>query len=308
MKSIASISFDPSTLIARLSVGFVQTGPEHDALEPAPADAEAPDLDGDLLLHLTYADAKGAPSQRVITAQRAAMRQGELYLGGFCHLRGADRMFRADRILTLANGRTGEIIADPLAFIAHLAQVAYPLTGDAPIMPAARPLPIYAKRDKLRKATRPLAVLMMALAQSDRAFVEAERAVLRAMIEQIASTIPRTNAADKASLEEEYFALVPNGNHVARAARAILQGKADPAAIPRWCRLMIEADGITQPEEVTMFRQIVDTVARRKVEGWGRQSDDPDPGRHLRNWRERTAIGLAETQPDATLPHYPVSE
>ncbi len=63
-------------------------------------------------LDITYIDAKGDRTDRYIEAVSLEGRGGKLYLGGWCEMRNAFRSFRVDRIATLADGETGEIVDD----------------------------------------------------------------------------------------------------------------------------------------------------------------------------------------------------
>jgi DNA polymerase-3 subunit epsilon len=49
-------------------------------------------------LMITYVDAKGAETTRMITPIQVQVAYGEIYLVAFCHLRQAERNFRLDRI------------------------------------------------------------------------------------------------------------------------------------------------------------------------------------------------------------------
>jgi hypothetical protein len=63
---------------------------------------------------MTYEDAAGDESERGITIRRVQSKNDVAYVDAWCHLRGALRSFRADRIVSLADARTGEVL-QPLA-------------------------------------------------------------------------------------------------------------------------------------------------------------------------------------------------
>jgi WYL domain len=252
-------------LLARLAALFHQQADAPDAPDMQANDTLEPELEGDMVFHVSYRDSAGDISERLVLVQRIYDRGGNLYISGECQLRQAYRAFRVDRIETLANGRTGEVIRWPAPFLRGIAGLAERRSLDphGPESIAARS-PNRKALDELRSRTRPTAILMMALAHSDADFVEAERAAISAMIE--AEPGPAT-PLQRAELANEFMALVPSGNHVTRAARLILGQSERASTVPAWCRRMIEADGVAHPEEVAMFRQIVETVAKRQVEG-----------------------------------------
>jgi hypothetical protein len=251
-------------LLLRLAARFRQQADAPDAPSMQASDTAAPELDGDMVFHLSYRDSAGNISERLVLVQRVYDRDGTLYVSGECQLRQAYRAFRVDRIETLANGRTGEVIRWPAPFLRGIAGLAERRSLDphSPESVAARS-PNRKALDELRARTRPTAILMMALAHSDADFVEAERAAILAMIE--AEPGPATSL-QRAELANEFMALVPSGNHVTRAARLILGQPERASTVPAWCRRMIEADGVAHPEEIAMFRRIVETVTRRAAD------------------------------------------
>ncbi len=204
-----------------------------------------------MLAHLTYRAASDELTERTVLITRVTRRSGVLYLGGHCHLRDAPRSFRADRIETLANGRTGEIVPDPQGFLAGLAREGAPLKAVAPGLWS---------RAQLREVTRPPAILLMRLARADRWLVPEETALIGEMIARYGRHRP-VRDEDRAALLAEYTALVPSGNLETRALKAIAAEPALHGDLPGWCRRMIEADGATRPEEVVAFRQIVARLA-----------------------------------------------
>ena len=66
---------------------------------------------------MDYIRSDGEISEREIDVYSVnRTRNGNLTLIAYCHLRGEQRTFRVDRILSLASGRTGELINDPEEF------------------------------------------------------------------------------------------------------------------------------------------------------------------------------------------------
>lgn len=67
---------------------------------------------------ITYADADGVITERVIRVNEVTGDNGFAYIRAHCYLAQAERTFRSDRILELRNHRTGEQIRDPGKFFA----------------------------------------------------------------------------------------------------------------------------------------------------------------------------------------------
>lgn len=67
---------------------------------------------------ITYADADGVITERVIRVQEVRGENGFTYIDAHCFLADAKRTFRGDRILSMKNHRTGEQIRDPSKFFA----------------------------------------------------------------------------------------------------------------------------------------------------------------------------------------------
>lgn len=65
---------------------------------------------------MEYGDIDGVVSMRGVDIKAAEFYYDQLYLRAFCHLRNAERTFRADRILSIASSSDGMAIEDPSAF------------------------------------------------------------------------------------------------------------------------------------------------------------------------------------------------
>lgn len=216
----------------------------------------------DLLLHLIYRDSSGDESERTVHVREVFRRDGVIFLGGHCFLRNQTRVFRGDRIVTLANGRTGELIVGVRDFIEMLApeaDKAFAAMGYREGAPLA-----WSGSDatRLRQRARPLAILMMSLAKADGEWHPEEVKVLDALVGEISAALSlKPDARSRARMVGEFSAIVPSGNLVTRAAKAILADRSAYGDAPAWCRRMIEADGRTHPEELHEFRAIVARLA-----------------------------------------------
>lgn len=77
-------------------------------------EAYARPIDDDLRFRIEYSDIDGVVTERDITPRSIHMKAGrqDLVIKAFCHLRGEERSFRSDRILSARNLTTGRPISD----------------------------------------------------------------------------------------------------------------------------------------------------------------------------------------------------
>lgn len=87
---------------------FIMEGPEIDAPEAVDDSHRIMDIDG-LALAIEYQDPVGAVSTRVISCRSVNPRPPG-FLRAYCHLRDEYRTFRIDRIRSITDMETGEII------------------------------------------------------------------------------------------------------------------------------------------------------------------------------------------------------
>jgi hypothetical protein len=104
-----------------------------DTLDPAPfADIDLSELIGQRV-GLLYRDVDGDESRREVTVKtlrRTAGGEG-IALQCWCHMRGAPRKFRLDRVAALFDVETGEAFDDAQAFLRALAEAGAPASTPA---------------------------------------------------------------------------------------------------------------------------------------------------------------------------------
>jgi hypothetical protein len=88
---------------------------------PAAPVAVAP-LTAGMNYRMEYGDVDGVVTDRLVRVQGAALEYGLGYLRAYCHLRGAQRTFRGDRILALREDG-GAMVARPAEAVAQLARL-----------------------------------------------------------------------------------------------------------------------------------------------------------------------------------------
>jgi len=113
--SYATLAAAADARAARLAeaLGRRQGGEGDESIEP-PARA-APAIP--TAVHLVYESSGGDTSERVVTLLSAWETDGAVYFSGRCHLRQAQRTFRADRVVELVCLATGEAPDDPQAWL-----------------------------------------------------------------------------------------------------------------------------------------------------------------------------------------------
>src|SRR5918997_1451776 len=71
-------------------------------------------------LLLTYCDNKGELTARTVRLTKVSRSGSGLLVEAHCRLRNAVRCFRADRVVALADVRSGRVCPDPAAYLAGL--------------------------------------------------------------------------------------------------------------------------------------------------------------------------------------------
>lgn len=248
--------------------------PAREIEETAADPAEAQDVPDDEIIgahfFLDYQGADGARSTREIIVRKVERSGRVLRVGAVCLLRKTTRVFRVDRMRLLVHGRTGEIIDDIAGFFAKIA----PPEGaaDVPaVMPRspARPLPAApaparldrSARDALRAHVCPAAIALMYMARADHDLADAEVAVVADLIEDARAHLGLPATAADAHLLQEMTALLPTGNLLTRALRAVVEAQF-PQDLPARLTRMARADGRAAPEEMEAYGEIIATLRR----------------------------------------------
>ncbi|MFG1416997.1 TerB family tellurite resistance protein [Xanthobacter sp. V0B-10] len=255
--------------MARRTVAFpgaMRTGPEIDADDQG---AQALPDDDEIIggvFGIEYRDAKGGISTRDIVVRAVGWKSAKLQVGAHCLLRDAYRAFLAQNIMTLAHGRTGEIIPDPVAFFGAMASEPGDNVHSAPRKEQfARParLSITKMRKELRETVRPAAVLLMAMAKADQHLAPEEVGIIADLVFEGARktyTIQQTEML--ADMVQELTALEPSASMITRALNQTLDRGAFPSDLPQWLSRMARADGQVVGAENDTYREILTTLRR----------------------------------------------
>ena len=226
-----------------------------------------PDVIGGLFF-MEYVDAKGSRSARDIIVRRVMWRAQKLSIGAHCLLRDQYRCFIVDNIVTLANGRTGEVIASPPRFLSGLAsEYEEPARGMRREKGGGFAEPagfgVGPTRKQLRDLVRPAAILLMAMAKADERLTKEEIGVIMDLVFHGArATFTFQQTEMLTEMVEELCALQPSQNMITRALNLTLDRGPFPHDLPSWLSRMARADGAVVPEEHDAYRGILSTLRR----------------------------------------------
>lgn len=182
--------------------------------------------------YIEYADADGNVSSRQITLRRIDGPAGSpQQIGAHCHVREAYRTFRIDRIQTMIDGATGEVL-DPVAHCIALQRGGVLKSED--------------------RALGHIMTIMTFMARCDGDFSALEQEAL----DDIIGRYFRFFGGDDAAYEcarREAMRLAPDGNDVVRAIRGIKRApnaKELSSFVLKGSMAMIDADGRHDEDEV----------------------------------------------------------
>lgn len=112
--------------VRELPPAFVESAGARDDDEMlSPAVVEIDESIEGLVIGISYVDARGEASDRVIECYHlVGTDSGDVLLRAYCHVRAAPRCFRLDRIRQITDYRTGEIHDDPKPVLASFCAAA----------------------------------------------------------------------------------------------------------------------------------------------------------------------------------------
>jgi hypothetical protein len=198
---------------------------------------------------IVYRDASGAESTRRISVWGVRRDRGVMTLVARCHERKATRMFRVDRILTIADLH-GEVHHSPPAFLAHLFGVELSGFHVAPLVERKAAL-----RRFLREAGLPV---LVALARADHDYCLDERGeLLDYAVHSLVTRGIEVSDDDFTWLRQYTASLRPT--HAAIDNGLIPLARQSPEAIAEFiaiARRVMDADGFRHPAELEAFENL----------------------------------------------------
>lgn len=97
-----------------------EQGIDGDDVKPDPKARPNETLQG-MRFGLTYRDARNDLTERTVRVDSIYEDSGFYYLSGFCEMRGGERSFRLDRMVSAVDLATGEVLDDPMAHFTRFA-------------------------------------------------------------------------------------------------------------------------------------------------------------------------------------------
>jgi len=195
--------------------------------------APAADASSSWSAFISYADANGEISQRMISLRTITMQYDRPEtINAFCHMRKAHRSFRVDRITEFACAETGELL-DPTEYLLDLH-----------------------RRGALRVDDKNLARLITILTfmgRCDGDFALSEQVAMQEAVERYQRYFGSTDDASIERALRESKRLAPSSGDLVRSIGGIIHGSEGPQlARFVWdsCVQIIDADGIQHEDEL----------------------------------------------------------
>lgn len=212
----------------------------------APAELKLPAVISQLLL-LSYTDARGRSSVRRVTVRRVTYKNGEAWLGCYCHERKAHRTFRVDRIVELVDLESGEVIEDTVEMFKALA-------GDE----TALPDPVRIHAVGIMRSQARLINLLVYFARADGRF----SAVERHLIVEFLSALGNAPSPDEKAILDQLIARVfPDDEDFETSLNWLDDMQRDDArAIIELVEHLIKVDGKIHPDEADLLEDLVMVV------------------------------------------------
>lgn len=185
------------------------------------------------LVEIAYVDSAGGRSRRRVTLRKLSLSGGDIYIGAFCHERGAYRTFIASRVAELVDLSTGEVFDEASSFFAQ--HVLFADRADAGAFDAIRP---------------DLAVLTF-IARSDGEFCDEE---VEAIVDYVAGQM---SAPDLHAIERSVRRHFPDEDAFDRALAVI--AKRDDRALARFAQAVgdvVSADGMLARSEAGLLSDL----------------------------------------------------
>jgi hypothetical protein len=210
-----------------------------DEIEAAELAEEVEEDDLGEYLVIRYVNVKGEESTRRITVHRFSRRDGLTYIHAYCHERRAARQFRSDRIESVIDVETGEVLDENQEIADRLATM-------------ARPKTIEHATDQAVADCRSGLIILMFLARCDGLHPSEIDVILQYLDHSCAAPgIDETRACEAISR------MWPDEVAYARAVRRLSQFNPDELhRTARFARHLIDADGALSAEEHRFAQQL----------------------------------------------------
>lgn len=241
------------------------------ALNPADDDDDGiPDTIAGVCVTIEYCDAAGEISTRRVLIERLYFQNDQLYLGGWCMLRGARRTFRADRILKLLLPPRWVAVEDPYQFlegyIVPSAASRDPRRQESEA-PTRESPDYWERRYKVRSVANHGLRVLAFMARVDGAFVLQERNVLSAYVRNI-GVVAGIDLSDEEStnIASEADTLFPTKRQVANSLNVIRLYQEQSSVFLASLTELVRSDGAVSPWEQNAMRMLIDILKKQAAQ------------------------------------------
>lgn len=218
--------------LAKGRVNRAQNPDSEEMLSGGEAEEVAP-----AIFHLSYENAAGEYSERVVTVRRVERRGDQAMLHCFCHLRNAPRAFTTDRISEVFDAMTGEVFSEAGQYFTQ-----HPLFTN-PRQPEQEALKIC--RDEIN--------ILTVVGAADGLFDpdEQDRVLMHVFDRCDHLTL------DEAEVRHLLARIAPDQSSFSSSLTQMQRFKRGGSrALMRTLRKLVDADGILAPEEVAFVHEI----------------------------------------------------
>ena len=254
LAALGRISHNPDML----PPGFIQESSGQDLPEAPPiagGDIRRGDdlMAQDLVLAMTYVDAQGDASRRMITVKRVYQQGAIVYVDAFCHLRRMARKFRLDRVVELVDVRTGELIETHIVHLSHLCAASGIVFEKVP-----RGTNHKAVMSSVADGCR----LLLHIGHADGELHELETEVILQYVDERAHDALKSVKPDYDvdAVHDWVRAQRPSWEQVKRAAERVLINPTHRRLMQRSIRNLIDSDGVLHEQEAWAAQEVLELL------------------------------------------------
>lgn len=236
--------------VPRHLAGQLPQDADSEDMHPTGEEEPAVLVDG-LRLEISYEDAAGRRTNRLITCKRIVHSDDGDRLLAFCHTRRNDRTFLIGRIHEAAEHSTGRRVSDINAFFAPLIEKAGDLDDDHGTTREV----IKAIADELR--------ILAFIAKADMAIHKAEDELISLFVRQRAETLGTEIAGnyDHPKVMDWFRHQIPDLDVLERAVRRVAErSEAQLGHVWKLAAQVMEADGTVRAEELDRLHLLAQAV------------------------------------------------
>lgn len=207
------------------------------------------DVVSGLALLLDYASAKDERSQRLVTCRKICMRAGVPYLTAYCHFRKSLRSFRIDRICSISDPATGEVLGEGANYLSRFKPDE---VADSPWMWGLNP--------RRRADLVALLSTLIFVARCDKDYHPLERDTLERILARFWLRLELPGDPDFRDIMDYADRLAPDGETFWLSIERLRAKPELKELLRRAMCEVVEADGVINPIEHYWVQQVEETL------------------------------------------------